>query len=733
MSRLQSGIAKLSAEERAALARRLKEKHASPGAAPVIPRREPEGPLPLSFAQHRLWFLDRLDPGNSAYNVYRAVRIGGPLDVAALERSLSEIVRRHEVLRTTFPAADGVPQQVVGPPWPVRLTPVDLSRLPDSERPTSVDRLARLESRRAFDLAKDRLLRARLLRLGAEEHVLLLTTHHIAVDGWSVAILFSELGRLYAAFSGGAASPLAEPAVQFADFAVWQRRSLQGATLRGLVDYWRGQLRNVPVLELPTDRPRPAAQSLENFRGARHFFTMPRQLYDDVTALARRHGATPFMALLAAFEVLLQAYSAQDDFSVGSPIAGRELPELEGLIGCFSNTLVHRANLSGGPNFGELLGRVRETALGAFAHQAMPFEKLVEELRPARTPNRMTLFQVNFRLLTAPLPPPTLADLELAFLEVDNRMAKFDLALELCARPDGLTGYVEYFTDLFDETTVDGMCRDFEHLLSGLVAEPHAPVQLIGQRFARQGKRPMTSHPADDHAGKPSGPAAMRRRAVEVNAANPEPAAAPAEPSGPPREKKPCPAYTYRQATMKDCDFILRLRRSLLSRYVSQVPGWGPEMQEAYYLDFDPSIQLIIVVDGKDVGVRDLKRHDTYLDYRSLLLLPEFHNSGLGHAVCQDVYREADAKGLPVTGHIFKDNPVWRLYQRHGWVITGDEGFRYAIARFPHGKLPEGAAAKDDLSALDPRNAAAAPAPGRAKGLRDIRRRAVGMEKRAPS
>jgi hypothetical protein len=499
MSDLRECIERLSPEERASLARRvLGRRGAAPGPA-AIPRRRQGDPCPLSFSQLRLWFLNLLEQGNPAYNVYRAVRITGPLDREALRRGLEEVVRRHEILRTAFPAVDGQPVAVLKPPRELSLPVTDLGDFPPARRAAAVRRLGVGEAGRGFDLAGDFLLRTRLLRLGEREHVLLLTTHHIVADGWSVGVLFSELGALYEAFCAGRALPLPEPPIQYTDFALWQQRRLQGEVLSRELDYWKGRFATLPPrLDLPTDRPRAARKS---FRGARHFFLFPGEALDGLTALGRRESSTPFMTLLAGFVALLHRRTGQEDVAVGTPVAGRDWPEVERLIGCFSNTLVLRIDLSGRPSFRQLLLRVRDTALGAFAHRELPFEKLVEALRPPRSANQTPLFQVNFRLLTTPQPPPRLSGLELTYLEADNQRAKFDLAIELCIRPEGVGGYVEYFTDLFHPSTIARLVSDYGELLDAAARAPDTPLALLRARGpdggAERTLRRVTRQPID--------------------------------------------------------------------------------------------------------------------------------------------------------------------------------------------------------------------------------------------
>jgi amino acid adenylation domain-containing protein len=442
--------------------------------------------LPLSFAQQRLWFLDRLEPGSAAYNIPAAVRLTGRLDVKALGRTLSEITRRHEALRTVFVEEGGEARQVVQPHAALSLAVEDLSGLSLGEREAGLRARVAAEAARPFDLSLGPLLRSSLLRLGEEEHVLLLTMHHIVSDGWSAGVLVREMGELYGAYARGEESPLAELPIQYADYARWQREWLAGDVLEAQLAYWREQLAGAPpVLELPTDRPRPAVQSV---RGARLPFTISRELSEQLRALAREEGATPFMVLLAAFGVLLSRYTGQEDIVVGTPVAGRNRTEVEGLIGFFVNTLAVRADLSGSPGFRELLGRVREACLGAYAHQEAPFEKLVEELRPERSLTHTPLFQVCFALQNASIPSLRLGDLTLKPLETEGVTAKFDLTLVLSERGGGLAGAFEYNTDLFDAATVGRMAGHFGRLLGAAVREPEravAGLPMLGEEERR--------------------------------------------------------------------------------------------------------------------------------------------------------------------------------------------------------------------------------------------------------
>ncbi|MCA1612829.1 MAG: amino acid adenylation domain-containing protein [Acidobacteria bacterium] len=428
------------------------------------------GPLPLSFSQQRLWFLSQLEPDNPVYNISAAVRLKGRLDIGALERTLDEIVGRHEVLRTTLATVDGSPVQVVSPPRPSRIHVVDLSGMPEGEREAEARRRATEEARQPFDLSAGPLLRSALLRLGGDEHVLLFTMHHIVSDGWSMGILIREVATLYGAFTTDRPSPLPELPIQYADFAVWQREWLQGDALETQLAYWRRQLGdNPPVLELNTDHPRPFVRTT---RGARHSHRLSPELTNELRDLSRREGATLHMTLLAAFQTLLHRYTGQDDISVGTPVANRNRAETEDLLGFFVNTLVLRTDLSGGPDFRELLRRVKDVALGAYAHQDVPFERLVEELRPERDLSHQPLFQVMFVLQNAPGETLHLPELALSSFGSENETAKFDLTLSVDETEGELLASLEYNTDLFEGATVERMMGHFRTLLGGVVAEP---------------------------------------------------------------------------------------------------------------------------------------------------------------------------------------------------------------------------------------------------------------------
>jgi amino acid adenylation domain-containing protein len=436
-------------------------------APPIVPGPQGED-LPLSFAQQRLWFLDQLEPDSALYNVPAALRLRGRLDGGALAQSFTEIVRRHEVLRTRFAVIRGQPVQVIEPAWAVPLVTVDLEAVP--EREAKALALLRQEAARPFDLSSGRLLRLLALRLSESEHWLLVTMHHIVSDGWSVGILVRELARLYE----GAALP--ELPVQYGDFAVWQRSWFAGEVLERELAYWREQLAGLEVLDLPTDRPRPAIPS---GRGATLRVELPPPLSASLRSLSRERGTTLFMILLAGFQSLLSLYTGQGDVSVGSPIAGRTRVETEGLIGFFVNMLVLRSRGVGEGSFVDLLAQVREVTLGAYAHQELPFEKLVEELHPARRRSHSPLFQVVLTLQNAPRPELDLPDLRLSLLEVEAGTAKFDLMLVLAEAGGRLSGFLEYSGDLFDPATMRRFLNHLEVLLGWGVREPSARVSCL--------------------------------------------------------------------------------------------------------------------------------------------------------------------------------------------------------------------------------------------------------------
>ncbi|HLM25144.1 MAG TPA: condensation domain-containing protein, partial [Pyrinomonadaceae bacterium] len=435
---------------------------------PIVPVPR-NGELQLSFAQQRLWFLDKLVAGSPVYNMPTALRLEGQLNVRALEQALTEIVRRHEALRTTFLEVDGQPVPVFAPPAAISLSPVDLSDLGPAEREQEARRLAEAEAQLPFDLSNGPLLRVSVLRLADEEHVVLLTMHHIVSDGWSMGVLLRELTTLYEAFVDGRDSPLSELPIQYADFAEWQREWLSGELLEAQLQFWKERLAGVSVLELPTDKPRPPVQS---FTGAHEHLALSEELTETVKALSVREGATLFMTLLAAFKVLLSYYTGQHDIVVGTPVANRNREAIEGLIGFFANTLVLRTELPGEMSFSELLGQVREVALDAYAHQDVPFEKLVEELQPERDLSRNPLVQVFCVLQNLPSLKLEMAGLNAEVLEAELGTTKFDLTLYITETGSGLLTAFEYSSELFEATTIKRMLEHYERLLEKIVIAP---------------------------------------------------------------------------------------------------------------------------------------------------------------------------------------------------------------------------------------------------------------------
>jgi natural product biosynthesis luciferase-like monooxygenase protein len=485
---LAKRIAGLSPEKLALLMQQLnKDKKADP-LAKIQPQPRDAGTLPLSFAQQRLWFLDQFEPGNPAYNLLSAVRLRGVLDVDALKRSIAGIVARHEAVRTTFAqTADEQPTQVIAPALDLPLTLIDVEQLPPAEREAEVQRLATIEAQQSFDLQRGPLLRTTLIRLHHREHVLLLTLHHIISDGWSSGIFIREVSAFYTAFISGQQPALPPLPVQYADFAQWQRQWLSGPVLEQQLGYWQRQLGgNLPVLELPTDRPRPAVQM---YRGARHSFTIDAGLTKALRTLAQQEKTTLFAVLLSGFKTLLHRYTGQRDLLVGTPVANRNRAEIESLIGFFVNTLVLRTDLSGDPSFRELLRRVHTVAVDAQAHQDLPFDKLIESFQLERDLSRPALFQVLFTLQNTPMPALQLPGLQMEPLLVHTGSAKFDIELNLEEQPDALIGLFEYNTDLFDAATIARMSEHLLSLLRAAIAQPdqrisHLP--LLSPDEARQ-------------------------------------------------------------------------------------------------------------------------------------------------------------------------------------------------------------------------------------------------------
>src|SRR6185369_9022509 len=435
--------------------------------------------LPLSFAQQRLWFLEQLDPGNSAYNIPLALRLRGRLNIAALGEALSEVVRRHEVLRTTFPSIDGGPVQVITEATRLPLPEIELGHLGGAAQAEQAGLLVAAEAERGFDLAVGPLFRATLLRLSEQEHVALISMHHIVSDGWSMSVLLREVSALYAAFARGEGSPLAELPLQYADYAAWQRTWLSGARLEQELSYWKKQLGGArAAMELPTDHRRPAVQT---FQGGVQGLGLTAALTGALNRWSEQQGVTLFMTLLAAFQVLLSRYTGAAEVVVGTAVANRNRLEAEGLIGFFVNTLVLRTEVDGDENFGELVQRVKEVALGAYSHQELPFEKLVEELEPERSLSHTPLFQVMFGLQNLPTEEVGLVELELSpFQSGGGSTAKFDLSLGLVEAEGRLSGAFEYNRDLFEGATIKRMAGHLEQLLQSLIEQPQQVVSQLG-------------------------------------------------------------------------------------------------------------------------------------------------------------------------------------------------------------------------------------------------------------
>ena len=475
MNTLTARIASLPPDKRELLERRLGAKKNVAAAERIQPRAHPESAAPLSFAQQRLWFLDQLEPGLSLYNLPFAFPLKGRVSIPVLERCLNEIVRRHEVLRTTFSTEAGRPIQVVHPQMQISLPVVDLTDQSPEDREPEAARLATLEAVTPFDLRADPMVRASILKLGDAHHVMLITMHHIASDGWSLGIFFRELTALYEAYSRGRPSPLRPLAIQYADFAVWQRDYLQGTRLENLLKYWRAQLAGAPpILELPSDRSRPGIQ---DFRGAAYAVNISKRIIDAVKRVAREADATLFMTLLAAFKTLLFRYTGITDLVVGSPTANRTRAELEGLIGFFVNPLVLRTDLSGAPTFLEVLRRVREVTLEAYAHQELPFERLVEEIQPERSLSHNPLFQVVFVLQNTEKDAPARPDDDTPQFRAGT--SKFDLTLSATETTEGMTVLFEYDSQLFDQSTIAAMAENFAALLDDIGADPARPITTL--------------------------------------------------------------------------------------------------------------------------------------------------------------------------------------------------------------------------------------------------------------
>ncbi|MCP4659472.1 MAG: amino acid adenylation domain-containing protein, partial [bacterium] len=546
--------------------------------APPLVRVPREMDLPASFAQQRLWFLDRLVPDNPLYNIYSPFQLQGALEVAALRSAFTAVVRRHETLRTTFRSVDGEPRQVIAPPFPLPVPVVDLRALPERRREAELGRLSAAEGLRPFDLTSGPLLRATLVRLGAERNALLLNVHHIVSDGWSTGILFRELVSLYEAFTRGEAEAgLPKLEIQYADFSVWQRQWLSGEVLEREVGYWKEQLSGAPHrLELPTDRPHPAVQS---FRGRVRSTALSPDLAAALTALSRQQGATTFMTLLAGFQALLGRHTGQQDISVGTPIAGRNHRELEALIGFFVNTLVLRTDLSSDedttePSFLKLLARVRRVALDAYAHQDVPFERLVEELHPQRDLSTTPLFQAMFALQNAPRETLDLPGLSLSPVGTEaGGAAKFELTLSLEESAAGIVGGIEYNADLFDDSTMARLLAHFERLLEGAVEDPAR--RLSGLCWWTEPERHQLLIDWNDSRGEPAGGRTIHELFEAQVERSPEAVAV---------------VHDGRRLSYRE----LNLRANRLAHRLRAL-GVAPEVPVAIYLERSPEIVIAIL------------------------------------------------------------------------------------------------------------------------------------------
>ena len=480
-----TSVESLSPAKRALLERALARRRESVGNEVTIPRRPTPGPAPLSFPQQRMWFLEQWEPGAPTFNGARALRLRGSLDREALERSLRTVIERHESLRTVI-VAGTEPLQKVLDTWSF-----ELAIVPGSEQ--TLDALLRELSRKPFDLTRDLMLRAHLVELDAEDHVLLLGMHHIAADAHSDGVLFSELAECYQANVTGRPPDLPTLPIQYADYAVWQQQRLQGETLQELRSYWARTLEGAPeLLRLPTDRPRLPVQRTE---GSHHHIKLDRKLADGLVALGREESATLFITMLAAFTTLLYRLSGEEDIVIGSPIANRNNLELQGLIGFFTNTIALRTRLAGNPSFREVIRRARTSALGAYAHQDLPFEKVVETLAPKRDPGHNPLFQVNFRAQATERPALALMGLEVEPMAVDIGFSRFDLALELELGPEALSGYFEYDRDLFDQASIMRFEEELRGLLKQLVERPDTPILALARESRKAAGRSIRRRP----------------------------------------------------------------------------------------------------------------------------------------------------------------------------------------------------------------------------------------------
>jgi aspartate racemase len=483
VSDLSKRIDQLSPEKKALFELRMRQEGLSHAAVDVIARVPESSSYPLSFAQQRLWFLDQMEPGCAFYNEpLLAIRISGSLNRKAIAQTINEIVRRHESLRTTFTNVDGSPVQVIACPTPVPIGFIDLRLLPAAARETELRRLAQEEASRPFDLARGPLLRVNLLQLDDEDHAVFLEMHHIITDGWSNRLLLREIMLLYRAMCRGEPSPLLDLPIRYVDFAVWQSKRLRGEVLDNLVAYWKQQLSGeLPVMELPADYPRP---DIQRYIGRLETYVLDNELSQRIRQLCKSQDCTLFMTLFAALITLLYRYTGQEDIVVGTPIANRNRVETERVVGFFVNTLVLRVDVSGNPRFTELMSRIKKVAVGAYVHEDLPFEKLVELLQPERDLSRQALFQILFVLHNYPEASRDVLgldrDLTLTRIEVDGGESKVDWALSVTELGDkGIKAQINYSTDLFKASTIRRMLRQYENLLRHVTANPETRLSAV--------------------------------------------------------------------------------------------------------------------------------------------------------------------------------------------------------------------------------------------------------------
>ena len=492
----QERLKNLSPATRARILSRLREDAARREESHRISRRPQAASAQLSFAQQRLWFIQQLEPNNTAYNFLLAARIKGELNVAALTASLNEIIRRHEVLRTSFALIDGQPRQVISAELKINLKLIDLREEPEESRERAAERLVQEQVAEPFELARGPLLRVSLLRLAAAEQVVVLVMHHIISDGWSLGLFMRELGRCYEAFAAGREPELEELAIQYGDYAEWQRGWLTGAVLEEQLGYWRKQLAGMATLQLPADRPRPANQS---FRGYYRSWTLPLSVTEQLNACSRQEGVTLFMTLMMAFQVLLHCLTRQTDIVVGTDVANRNRTQIENLIGFFINQLVLRLDLSGDPTLRQLLQRVHEMTLEAYAHQDLPFEMLVAELQPERVANRTPLFQVKLVLQNYPSHSLGISSLSLSPVLVPVHTSKHDLLFNIYEGEQGLAGVLEYDPSLFEAHTIARFLRYYDAILNHVVAQPEMKLKTLVDVIAQLDEQQWTNNEDDLH------------------------------------------------------------------------------------------------------------------------------------------------------------------------------------------------------------------------------------------